>query len=632
MSYYGDYVVDSTDFSLKFTSRNTTGQPHALLSGDIDIYRNNNTTPTTAGVTLTSTFASVVGLNYVQIDLSNTTFYSSGNEYTIVLSGGTVNSVAVTGEVIGEFSIENRFTTGVSTADLDDALNVFGASTVTTGDLDSALTNYGGTTLSSTEFVDANTTALETYGASTHTSTDVFDQSKNAITTLSVASTGDLDSALSNYGASTLGSTELKDVTTTALEDYGASTHTTTDVFDQAKNAISTLSVASTADLATALNTYGASTMSLTQITSGVWEEILTGGTHNLSNSAGRRLRIIQEAGSYTNGTVFIDTVGGTAGTVNFENGVDILPSDTIANANTLATSVGLSRFRITPGSSFTFAASQENEEFDGQNWILALGGQSVSGSHFLGADVSGTGTGAGEIHFEHCEIGDITIAGAHFDMCDLSGTITLSAADTYVFVNCTHSGGTIIIDFGGAVGNTTVHMHGQTGPVTIANLGANGTDILHYDSPGGQLTLAASCVGGTVNIRGVAELINNGSSITINRGGDVINDVSNVPTVAEFEARTPTAAQLLYMTRHSAQAIPWTATGGSTSTIIFDQVDGAAASTRDDAYNNRVVVFDDGILANQVAEITDYAGATVTATISEVTNAVTSTHTGIVV
>lgn len=49
--------------------------------------------------------------------------------------------------------------------------------------------------------------------------------------------------------------------------------------------------------------------VSLTEtVVEAVWDEILTGATHNITNSAGRRLRQIQEAGSYTRGAVFIDT------------------------------------------------------------------------------------------------------------------------------------------------------------------------------------------------------------------------------------------------------------------------------------------------------------------------------------
>lgn len=280
-----------------------------------------------------------------------------------------------------------------------------------------------------------------------------------------------------------------------------------------------------------------------------VWDEVLTGATHNVVNSSGRRLRQIQEGGSYSFGHVFIDTVGGTAGTTNFENGVEINPVDSIGDANTIASSVGLNRFAVSPGSSITFAATQADEEFEGEGWTLALGGQSVSGSHFQGADVSGTGTGASEIHFEHCELGTITITGAHFDDCDIEGTVTCSAAATYLFINCSHSGGTATIDFGSAVGvNTTVHVHNYHGALTIANMGQSGTDVLHFSSPDGKLTLAASCIGGTVNMNGTFDFVNSGSGLTINDDGAILETVGIITDSAAAGDPTSTDTIVQYL------------------------------------------------------------------------------------
>lgn len=235
----------------------------------------------------------------------------------------------------------------------------------------------------------------------------------------------------------------------------------------------------------------------------------------------------IGQSVGYALGAIWLDTVNGVAGTEDFVNGTADNPVKSIADTNTLLASRNLARVVVSPSSSVTFAATQADQIFAGEGWTLALGGQSISGSHITGADVSGTGTGASEVHFEHCEMGICTLAKAHLDDCDIEGTVTLSAADTYLFVNCSHSGGTATIDFGSAIGNTTVHVHNYHGALTIANMGQTGTDVLHFSSPDGKLTLAASCIGGTVHMNGTFDFTNSGSGMTINSDGAILSPIT---------------------------------------------------------------------------------------------------------
>jgi len=104
-------------------------------------------------------------------------------------------------------------------------------------------------------------------------------------------------------------------------------------------------------------------------------------------------------------------------------------------------------------------------------------------------------------------------------------------------------------------------------------------------------------------------------------------------PTNAEMEARTPTAAQLLYMTRHAATAKPVTfSDGGNTTTAILANVDGVAASANNDHYNGRVLIFNAGTLDEVATNITDYVGATKTATVTAVPFSIVSSHTAVLV
>ncbi len=109
--YLGDYAEDYTTLNVKFTSRATTGAPFTLGGTPvISVYKADGLVQTTLGITLTADFDGVTGLNNILIDLSSDAFYAIAGDYHIVITAGSVNSVSVVGEVVAEFSIENRFT------------------------------------------------------------------------------------------------------------------------------------------------------------------------------------------------------------------------------------------------------------------------------------------------------------------------------------------------------------------------------------------------------------------------------------------------------------------------------------------------------------------------------------------
>lgn len=107
--YQGDLTEDQTlDFT--FTTRQfSTGAPFTLAGTPaLSVYKANGTTQSTAGVTLTVDFDTVTGLNHVRIDTSADAFYATANDYSVVITTGTVDGVSVMGETIATFSIENR--------------------------------------------------------------------------------------------------------------------------------------------------------------------------------------------------------------------------------------------------------------------------------------------------------------------------------------------------------------------------------------------------------------------------------------------------------------------------------------------------------------------------------------------
>jgi len=135
MSYLGDFPEDFADLNFKFNTRQfSTGAPFALAGTPVvSVYKSNGATQSTAGITLTNPFDSVVGLMHVNIDLSADAFYAVGEAYQVVLTAGTVDSVSVIGAVLADFSIEIpggaiALLTGTnSLSDIEDKIDIIDA-------------------------------------------------------------------------------------------------------------------------------------------------------------------------------------------------------------------------------------------------------------------------------------------------------------------------------------------------------------------------------------------------------------------------------------------------------------------------------------------------------------------------
>jgi hypothetical protein len=110
MQYLGDYAEDYATLNFKFSTHKSDGTPITLAGTPVvKVYKaNSTTTESTAGVTLTVDFDGVTGLHNVLIDLSTDSFYAVANDYAVVITTGTVDSVSVVGTVLAHFSIENR--------------------------------------------------------------------------------------------------------------------------------------------------------------------------------------------------------------------------------------------------------------------------------------------------------------------------------------------------------------------------------------------------------------------------------------------------------------------------------------------------------------------------------------------
>jgi hypothetical protein len=106
--YIGDFSKNDTITFMFTTFRPSTGAPF-LLAGTpiVSVYKDNNTTQDTAGVTLTTNYDGVTGLNFVSISTSGA-FYVDGSAYECVITTGTVDSVSVVGSCVGRFTMRDQ--------------------------------------------------------------------------------------------------------------------------------------------------------------------------------------------------------------------------------------------------------------------------------------------------------------------------------------------------------------------------------------------------------------------------------------------------------------------------------------------------------------------------------------------
>ncbi len=257
------------------------------------------------------------------------------------------------------------------------------------------------------------------------------------------------------------------------------------------------------------------------------WNAILTSATYNINKSAGKRLRELLEDAGYEGGFIYYDsTGGGSAGDEPFENGTLENSVDNMTDLNALLTALPFCCIKVTSGSTITLAASQEIQVFTGEIWTLELGGQSISGSTFHGANISGTATGAIKPKFEDCNIGNVTVPPCHMDTCGIEGPITAgSAGDFFIADNC-HSAvagvGAPVIDFAPAVGDVGFNMRWYSGGLDLRNMGQTGTDMISIEG-NGQVIINENCIGGTIAIRGHQTLT--GRVAFIAAGGIILDD-----------------------------------------------------------------------------------------------------------
>lgn len=108
MHYFGD-IDPGKILYIHWPTSGLSGQ--SILpgtAGTIEVYKDDGTTQSTAGITDTRTFDSVTGRHMIKLDTSaDGTFYAAGHEFSVVLTGAVIDGQTVN-TVLAHFSIQNR--------------------------------------------------------------------------------------------------------------------------------------------------------------------------------------------------------------------------------------------------------------------------------------------------------------------------------------------------------------------------------------------------------------------------------------------------------------------------------------------------------------------------------------------
>ncbi len=215
----------------------------------------------------------------------------------------------------------------------------------------------------------------------------------------------------------------------------------------------------------------------------------------------------VSQSVGYAIGRIWVDTNNGTAGTEPYVNGTADNPVLTWADALTLSASAGLNDFHILIGSSIQLSANSDSISVFGDNWNLDLNGQSIEGSHFSGANVTGIGVATViKPDFHDCKFGAVTLPPCDTKSCGYgvgSGTCTGGSAGQYAFIDSyslVPGSGSPAFVFSGLGSATGINVRGHRGGATWT-LDSDCT-LSHEVLAGGGQTFTSG--GADIELRGI--------------------------------------------------------------------------------------------------------------------------------
>lgn len=251
------------------------------------------------------------------------------------------------------------------------------------------------------------------------------------------------------------------------------------------------------------------------------WRFYSTDGTNFATDRVICTYSVVNQAVGFINGSVWIDTVNGEAGTGD-EVGTLSRPSSNIEDAKTIADNNNIRSFQFLPGSQETLSEDMSHGyEFRGYDYDLGLGGQAIDGCKFSDAEITGTGTWSGSEsgsssgsgassgvrpEFVRCNFGSVSIPPCKAIECGFGLNLgTFSSGITsgeYIFVRCysiVPGSGSPALNFNSANDTMGINNRGWHGGATYS---LNSNCTLSHEGVGGGITVTTG--GANVEIRGI--------------------------------------------------------------------------------------------------------------------------------
>lgn len=249
-------------------------------------------------------------------------------------------------------------------------------------------------------------------------------------------------------------------------------------------------------------------------------------------------------------GSIWIDTNNGTAGTVVGTNGTPELPVDTLADALTLSDLTGLQSLIVVTGN-LTLTAPLTEFSVELRNETeLNFGGQNVNGSEFAGGLLKGTMSGVIMVHGHHTEMEDVTGLRGTVSNAGITGTIRLGAGRTTFQGSHSHIPGptTPIIIFDDAT--SELGMRTYSGGLKLQGMTSAG-NISTCEFIAGQLIIDSTCSAGELIVRGIVAPIVDDSTGTSVDTRAVVQPVSRIVSSFAVDPTTDALEGNLWLERN---------------------------------------------------------------------------------